>query len=204
MALLSAALAGFGLSFGLIVAIGPQNVFVLRQGLQRAHVFAVCLTCAVLDVLLILAGVFGVGAALENVQWLEKPLTLGAAAFIGEYGLLRFRSALNPQSLEIGESTLQPLGPTLLTTLGFTLLNPHVYLDTLLLIGTTSTRFAGDALWAFTLGASLASILFFFALGYGAARMSTWLSSARAWQRIDIVIGLTMLTIATVVAQPYL
>lgn len=201
---LSAGLAGFGLSFGLIVAIGPQNVFVLRQGLQRAHVFAVCLTCAVLDVLLILAGVLGVGAALENAQWLEKPLTLGAAAFIGGYGVLRFRSAFHPTALDLTESTLEPLGPTLLTTLGFTLLNPHVYLDTLLLIGTASTRFVDEDLVAFTLGASLASILFFFALGYGAARMSTLLSSAKAWQRIDIIIGLTMLIIAGVVAQPYL
>ena len=204
MNLLSAGLAGFGLSFGLIVAIGPQNVFVLRQGLQRSHVFAVCLTCAVLDVLLILAGVLGVGAALENAQWLEKPLTLGAAVIIGGYGILRFRSAFHPTALDVGESALEPLGPTLLTTLGFTLLNPHVYLDTLLLIGTASTRFADDILWAFTLGACLASVLFFFALGYGAARMSTLLSSAKAWQRIDIAIGLTMLTIAGVIAQPHL
>ena len=106
--------------------------------------------------------------------------------------------------MDLTESTLEPLGPTLLTTLGFTLLNPHVYLDTLLLIGTASTRFVDESLVAFTLGASLASLLFFFALGYGAARMSTLLSSAKAWQRIDITIGLTMLTIAGVVAQPYL
>lgn len=200
----TAGLAGFGLSLGLILAIGPQNVFVLRQGLQRSHVFAVCLVCSLCDTLLILCGVLGIGALMENAAWIEKPLTLFAATFIAGYALLRFRSALTPQGLEINDDLVEPLGPTLMATLGFTLLNPHVYLDTLLLIGSASTTFVGNDLVAFTAGAATASCLFFFALGYGARTLSKWLTSPTAWQRIDAAIGVSMLLIAGIVASPFL
>lgn len=196
--------AGFGLSLGLILAIGPQNVFVLRQGLLRSHVFAVCLVCSLCDALFILCGVLGVGALIENVAWIEKPMTLFAATFIAGYGLLRFRSALEPKGLEINDEAATLLGPTLMATLGFTLLNPHVYLDTLLLIGGASTTFVGNDLVAFTAGAMIASCLFFFALGYGARTLSPWLTNPRAWQRIDLGIGISMILIAFVVATPFL
>ena len=135
MNLLSPVLTGFGLSLGLILAIGPQNVFVLRQGLQKSHVFAVCLTCSICDGLFILAGVAGVGAALQQAAWIERPLALGAAAFIAGYGVLRLFSARNPSAMVLDNEASPDLGATILAALGFTFLNPHVYLDTLLLLG---------------------------------------------------------------------
>jgi L-lysine exporter family protein LysE/ArgO len=201
---LYAGAAGFVLSLGLILAIGPQNVFVLRQGLMRSHVFAVCLTCSLCDALFIVVGVAGVGAALQEATWLERPMALGAALFILGYGALRFRSALRPSVLAVDDLELTPLWPTIFAALGFTFLNPHVYLDTLLLIGGASTRFTGDALLAFTGGAIVASFLFFFSLGFGARRLSSWLSTPRAWQRIDVAIGSSMLVLGFAVAWPHL
>jgi L-lysine exporter family protein LysE/ArgO len=203
MGWLTAGLTGFGLSLGLIVAIGPQNVFVLRQGLQRSHVFAVCLLCALCDALLILCGVFGIGALLENAAWIERPMALLAATFIAGYGFLRFRSAMTPTGLKVNDGSVEPLGPTLLATAGFTFLNPHVYLDTLLLIGGASTSFVGEELMAFTGGAVTASLVFFFVLGYGARALSGWLTTPTAWQRIDFVIGTTMVVIALAVASSH-
>jgi L-lysine exporter family protein LysE/ArgO len=204
LSLAYAGVAGFALSLGLILAIGPQNVFVLRQGLLRSHVFAVCLTCSVCDALFIVAGVAGVGAALQAASWLERPLALGAAAFIAGYGILRFRSSTRPSALTVDEEETASLWPTLVAALGFTFLNPHVYLDTLLLIGGASTKFTGPSLMAFTGGAMAASFVFFFSLGFGARRFSPWLSSPKAWQRIDLGIGASMVAIGLAVAWPYL
>ena len=204
MSLLSPGLTGFGLSLGLILAIGPQNVFVLRQGLQKSHVFAVCLTCSICDALFILAGVAGVGAALEQAAWIERPMALGAAAFIGGYGVLRLFSARNPSAMVLDNEASPDLGATILAALGFTFLNPHVYLDTLLLLGGASTTFNDASLVAFTIGAIAASFVFFFSLGYGAKRCSGWLTNPQSWQRIDLFIGVTMLLLAAAVAVPHL
>lgn len=204
MSLAYAGVAGFALSLGLILAIGPQNVFVLRQGLLRSHVFAVCLTCSVCDALFIVAGVAGVGAALQAASWLERPLALGAAAFIAVYGFLRFRSSTRPSALTVDEEETASLWPTLVAALGFTFLNPHVYLDTLLLIGGASTQFTGPSLVAFAGGAMTASFAFFFSLGFGARRLSPWLSTPKAWRRIDLGIGASMVAIGLAVAWPHL
>lgn len=204
MSLAYAGVAGFALSLGLILAIGPQNVFVLRQGLLRSHVFAVCLTCSVCDALFIVAGVAGVGAALQAASWLERPLALGAAAFIAGYGILRFRSSTRPSALTVDEEETASLWPTLVAALGFTFLNPHVYLDTLLLIGGASTNFTGLSLVAFAGGAMAASFVFFFSLGFGARRLSPWLSTPKAWRRIDLGIGASMVAIGLAVAWPHL
>jgi len=204
VSLLSPGLTGFGLSLGLILAIGPQNVFVLRQGLQKSHVFAVCLTCSICDALFILAGVAGVGAALEQAAWVERPMALGAAAFIAGYGALRLASARNPSAMVLDDEANPDLGATLLAALGFTFLNPHVYLDTLVLLGGASTSFDGPSLVVFTAGAIAASFVFFFSLGYGAKRCAAWLTNPRAWQRIDLCIGASMLLIAMAVALPHL
>lgn len=204
MSLAYAGVAGFALSLGLILAIGPQNVFVLRQGLLRSHVFAVCLTCSVCDALFIVAGVAGVGAALQAASWLERPLALGAAAFIAGYGILRFRSSTRPSALTVDEEETASLWPTLVAALGFTFLNPHVYLDTLLLIGGASTNFTGPSLVAFAGGAMAASFVFFFSLGFGARRLSPWLSTPKAWRRIDLGIGASMVAIGLAVAWPHL
>ncbi len=197
-------LTGFGLSLGLILAIGPQNVFVLRQGLQKSHVFVVCLTCSICDGLFILAGVAGVGAALQQAAWIERPMALGAAAFIGGYGVLRLFSARNPSAMVLDNEASPDLRATILAALGFTFLNPHVYLDTLLLLGGASTTFNDASLVAFTIGAIAASFVFFFSLGYGAKRCSVWLTNPQSWQRIDLFIGVTMLLLAAAVAVPHL
>jgi len=204
VSLFASGLTGFGLSLGLILANGPQNVFVLRQGLQKSHVFVVCLTCSICDGLFILAGVAGVGAALQQAAWIERPMALGAAAFIGGYGVLRLFSARNPSAMVLNDEANTDLGATVLAALGFTFLNPHVYLDTLVLLGGASTTFDGQSLVAFTVGAIAASFAFFFSLGYGAKRCAGWLTSSRSWQRIDLFIGTTMLLIAAVVALPHL
>ena len=200
----TAALAGFGLSLGLILAIGPQNVFVIRQGLMRSHVFAVCLTCALCDALFILLGVLGAGAYFSSVASLERILVYGAALFIAGYGLLRLRAACRPQAMVVDQLEEQPLRPTLVAALGFTFLNPHVYLDTLLLLGGASTRFIGSDKVAFASGAILASFVFFFALGYAAKRLAEVFTRPSAWQRIDAFIGVTMLCIAVFVVWPFL
>ena len=200
----TAALAGFGLSLGLILAIGPQNVFVIRQGLMRSHVFAVCLTCALCDALFILLGVLGAGAYFSSVAALERLLVYGAALFIAGYGLLRLRAARRPQAMVVDQLEEQPLRATLVAALGFTFLNPHVYLDTLLLLGGASTRFIGSDKVAFASGAILASFVFFFALGYAAKRLAEVFTRPSAWQRIDAFIGVTMLCIAVFVVWPFL
>ena len=128
MSVLSAGVAGFALSMGLILAIGPQNIFVLRQGLLRSHVFAVCLVCSLADALLIAVGVLGLGAYLSGVEGAEFWISMAAALFIGGYGVMRVRSSMDPLGMSIGEEDSADLVPTLGTAMAFTFLNPHVYL----------------------------------------------------------------------------
>lgn len=195
---------GFGLSLGLIIAIGPQNAFVLHQGFHRSHVFTVCLTCALCDAAFIILGVMGVGALLQRLTWLEQPLMLAAILFIVGFGISRLFAAYNGgKSLETQAEHLT-LHQSILATLGFTFLNPHVYLDTLVLLGGASTQFSGLALLFFTTGAIIASVIFFFTLGYGASKVSPWLQSPQAWQRIDFAIGAMMLAFGAVLLLPML
>ncbi|MEX0338304.1 MAG: LysE/ArgO family amino acid transporter [Arenibacterium sp.] len=187
--------AGFALGFSLILAIGAQNAFVLRQGLRREHVFAVSLTCAVSDAILIAAGVAGFGALANSVPWFEPVMRYGGAAFLTVYGGLAFRNALRGgAALEAKRGTGMPLRTVLLTVLAFTWLNPHVYLDTVVLIGSISAQWPERHI--FGLGAVTASFVFFFSLGYGARLLAPFFARPGAWQVLDAVIGLIMWGIA--------
>ncbi len=193
----SAASTGFITGLSLILAIGAQNAFVLRQGLLRRHVFWLCLLCAGSDALLIGAGVAGFGALVTLWPGFPALMALVGALFLLAYGAARFWMAWR------GEYTLNlagksaPLGRTLWMAAAFTWLNPHVYLDTLGLIGAVSTQFHGPTpKLAFWLGATGASFVFFFSLGYGARLLAPVLSSPRAWRLLDAGIGTTMWILA--------
>ena len=192
---LNAALAGFALGFSLILAIGAQNAFVLRQGLRRAHVFWTCLVCALSDAVLIALGVAGFGALAEGWPWFAVAMRWGGAAFLIWYGARSLRAALaGGAALRAARDEATSLRRTLLTVLAFTWLNPHVYLDTVVLIGSISAQYAERL--AFGLGAVLASFTFFFGLGYGARLLAPVFARPAAWRVLDAVIGLTMWAIA--------
>ena len=204
MSIGSAGLEGFALSLGLILAIGPQNAFVMRQGLKRSHVFATCLACSLADVSLIAAGILGVGALVSSIEGAEPLIAMGAAAFLAGYGILRVKSSMNPEAIDIDGDAEGSLSATMAALMAITFLNPHVYFDTLLLIGGASTGFVGDERISFGVGAALASFVFFFSLGYGAKRMSKVLNRPEAWKVIDRGIAVVMFVIAGAIIQPYL
>ncbi len=196
--------SGFLISISLILALGPQNVFVMRQGLLRSHVFAACLVCSISDALLIGAGVLGVGLFISEMEELAIWLSIGASIFLIFYGCLRIKSALNPKGLEVGDNESQDLWPTILAGLAFTYLNPHVYVDTLFLIGGASSSYVGDEKLMFGVGAATASFVFFFSLGYGAKRLSPILNNPESWKIIDLFIAGVMFTVAGILMFPYL
>lgn len=193
--MLSSFVPGFLLSLSLILAIGAQNAFVLRQGLRREHVFWVCLTCGVSDALLIAAGVAGFGALAETVPWFETAMRYGGAAFLIVYGWRNAVSAWRGGvALHAQGQAPNSLRRTLLTLLALTWLNPHVYLDTLVLLGSISAQYDDRA--AFGAGAVLASLTFFFALGYGARLLQPVFAKPVSWRVLDGIIALTMWAIA--------
>lgn len=188
-------IAGFALGFSLILAIGAQNAFILRQGLRHEHVFPLCLTCAVSDAILIAAGVAGFGTLAQAAPWFETVMRYGGAAFLTWYGLRSLMSAWRGgAAMEVGNGRSTTLRTALLTVLAFTWLNPHVYLDTVVLIGSISAQY--DDRLGFAIGAMLSSFVFFFSLGYGARVLSPAFARPRAWQVLDVVIGVVMLGIA--------
>jgi len=194
--MIAATSAGFLLGFSLILAIGAQNAFVLRQGLRRAHVFWVCLTCAVCDAVLIAAGVSGAAAIAAAAPQVLEILRWGGVAFLVVYGGRSFFAAWQ------GGETLMPAGngngslaAALATCLALTWLNPHVYLDTVVLIGSVSAGWPGREL-AFALGAMSASFVFFFGLGYGARLLAPFFAKAAAWRLLEVIVGVTMWAIA--------
>lgn len=191
------ALTGFATGFSLILAIGSQNAFVLRQSLARAHVFWLCLLCATSDALLITAGVLGFGAIVTLYPMLPQIMAWGGAAFLIVYGALRFRAAWQGQyAMQIAGKS-NGIWATLATGVAFTWLNPHVYLDTLGLVGAVSTQYIASAeKTAFGIGAVIASFVFFFGLGYGARLLAPVMQSARAWRVLDVLIGLVMWALA--------
>lgn len=195
--LTAAALKGFLTGFSLILAIGAQNAFVLRQGLLRQHVLPLVLFCAASDALLITAGVLGFGALTQALPGLPRLMALAGAGFLIVYGITRFRAALRGgDGMEISGRG-QSLSRTLMIAAAFTWLNPHVYLDTLGLIGAISTTLPTWSLRAtFGLGAVTASFAFFFSLGYGARILAPLMQRPRAWQVLDALIALTMWAIA--------
>ena len=181
---------------GLIVAIGAQNALVLRQGLLRRHVTPVVLLCAASDVLLICLGVFGLGAAITADERVLTAFRYGGAIFLAAYGLLAaWRAWGQSSSLESrpGESTL---AATLLSALAMTYLNPHVYLDTVVLLGSIGAHNPAEQRWAFAAGASTASVVWFSLLGFGAAAVSGPLRRPGIWRWIDAGVACLMLTLA--------
>ena len=192
--LLATILAGSLSGLALIVAIGAQNAFVLRQGVAREHIGVVVAICAVSDLLLIGAGVLGVGAAVQSHPGLLRVMTLAGTAYLVWFGVQSLRSARHPKTLTAGAPTAR--GAVVRTALALTWLNPHVYLDTVLMLGNLSTAYGPTGRWWFGVGAGVASIVWFSLLGYAARLASRWFARPRTWQVLDIVIGLVMFALA--------
>ena len=189
-------LPGFLLGLSLILVIGPQNAFVLRQGLRGEHVLAVCLTCAVSDAVLIVVGVSGFGLLSGRLPWIGPLLRYGGVAFLLAYGARNFWSAwAGTGGLVVSAQTVVPLGSVLATCLALTWLNPHVYLDTVVLLGSVASQYDGHRL-AFGIGAVMASFVFFFALGYGARLLGPIFARPLAWRVLDAAVGSVMWAIA--------
>ena len=201
--MLSAFLTGFILGFSLILAIGAQNSFVLRQGLTGRHVFIVALFCSLSDSLLISIGVAGISIFLNNYIDLVSDWLFGISAiWLVGYGLLRLRDAVIGKSVLIAEkSSANGLVSTLSFLSVLTFANPHVYLDTVILIGSVSQQFPGNIKVAYALGASLASFVFFFSLAYGAKFLSPIMQRPIAWKLLDSFIAFVMFTLAFKIAQ---
>lgn len=189
---MSAAIAGFALGASLIIAIGAQNAFILRQGLLRSHVFILCLICALSDALLIAAGVAGLGTLVARSPVLIAVVTLGGALFLAVYACMALRRAFDPHGLSAAKTGETRLGPAISICLAFTFLNPHVYLDTVLLVGGLSAQYQGAARMAFAIGAMAASFAWFYALGYGARLLRPLFEKPAAWRILDSVIALVM------------
>lgn len=192
---------GFLLGLGLILAIGAQNAFVLRQGLLRRHVLTVVSICWISDAILIGAGVLGLGALIRQAPALIDAVTAGGALFLFVYGALALRRAVRPARLEAASGDIPGHGAVALAALAFTWLNPHVYLDTVVLLGGISARYDIDGRLAFWLGGALASFGFFHALGFGARLLAPVFARPSAWRVFDIGVGLVMWAIATSLAQ---
>ena len=191
-------LTGFFLGFSLIVAIGAQNTFVLRQGILGQHVFYVALFCALSDALLITIGVVGISFFLNSFISIYSDILFGLSAiWLFGYGVIRLKSTFKSnKSIEIETSALKSLLPTISIAAMLTFLNPHVYLDTMILIGSISQQFFGLQKIIFTLGACLASFVFFFSLAYGAKLLEPLMKRPSSWRILDGLIALIMFIIA--------
>ena len=199
----SAAITGATLGLTLIVAIGAQNAFVLRQGLRREHVGPIVAFCALADALLMLAGVAGLARVLGQRPLLALWLTVGGASFLLLYGLRALWRAARPGTLQAADGQASmTLAQALAQTAAFTLLNPHVYLDTVLLVGSVGAQM-GEMRWWFAIGAALSSVLWFSALGYGARWLAPVFARPRAWQVLDGLIGVVMLALAGMLVAPW-
>ena len=187
---------GFVLSAGLIIAIGAQNMFVLRQGLKREHVLPIVLFCAAADAALIVAGVSGLGGVLALVPGLSLVLSLGGAAFLGWYGVAALRRAANPSALVVEQQAGLTLGAGLAGTAAFTFLNPHVYIDTVMLMGAVGASLPSAERPVFMVGAATASLVWFSALGFGARLLAPLFSRPAAWRVLDVGVGVMMLALA--------
>ena len=198
--MLSVFLKGMVLGGSLIVAIGLQNAFILRQGIKNRHIFIAAFTASLIDVLLIGSGVLGFGYLIEQHPNLIKYITWGGAAFLFTYGFKSFLSAFKPQNMDDenakGMLKQNSAKEVILIIMGVSLLNPHVYLDTVVLIGGLSASYGHIGKYWFGGGAMTASFIWFFALGYGARLLSPLFKKQRAWQILDILIAITMWGIA--------
>lgn len=202
--MLATFLSGLGTGAGLIIAIGAQNAFVLRQGLLRQHVLPVVLVCIGGDILCICAGVAGMGALIRTNEWLLEFFRWGGALFLTVYGISAARRAASGNgSIEISEVGACSFMKAITSCLAFTFLNPHVYLDTVVLLGSIAAQYGEDLKWTFASGALTASVLWFTGLGFGARLLLPIFQNRKAWRILDTLIALVMWAIAlTLVLNP--
>ncbi|PKQ19304.1 MAG: amino acid transporter [Actinobacteria bacterium HGW-Actinobacteria-6] len=199
MSTLAVAASGFGLGASLIMAIGAQNAFVLRQGLQKQHVFAVALVCALVDAILISLGAGGFGAIVSSHPTITAVAAWGGVAFLAVYGGRSFLAALHPGALDSRSASAEKtisLGATITATLAVSLLNPHVYLDTVVLLGSVAAQHPADERLVFALGAMAASFVWFFSIAYGARLLAPLFARPVAWRVLDVFVGCVMWWIA--------
>ena len=190
-----AALTGFATGLGLIIAIGAQNAFVLRQGLRREYVFPIVLFAALSDALLIAVGIAGLGAVIQGFPFVLEVIRYVGAAYLTWFGISALRRAIKPSSLEAASDSKGSVAGALLSIAALTFLNPHVYLDTVILLGGVANQFNDDR-WIFGLGAACASFVWFFSLGYFAKFLSRYVSNPKFWRVLDSFIAVVMFTIA--------
>jgi L-lysine exporter family protein LysE/ArgO len=204
--MLNPLIQGFTLGASLIIAIGSQNAFVLRQGLRKEYVFTICSICFLCDALLILLGVGGFGTLVASSEGLMLTARWGGALFLSVYGVKSFRSALKAEVMEVDPSDHPASGLTwaIATTLALTLLNPHVYLDTVILLGSIAGQFPENQRTSFAIGAVSASMLWFYGLGYGSRILTPLFHKKIAWKILDILIGGIMWAIAGSLLWPIL
>ncbi|QIK75339.1 LysE/ArgO family amino acid transporter [Nocardioides piscis] len=195
--MIGTALTGFGTGLSLIVAIGAQNAFVLRQGIRREHVLAVAALCAAADAALIVAGVLGIGTVVERAPLALDVLRWGGVVFLLGYAALALRRAARPHHLRVnGQGAGAGLRAALVTAAALTFLNPHVYLDTVLLLGSIANQHGSSGRWVFAAGAVTASVLWFFGLAYGARTLAPVFERPAAWRVLDGLIAVVMVAIA--------
>lgn len=190
-------LNGLATGAALIIAIGAQNAFVLSNGIKKNHILVIVLICSFCDALLIIAGVSGVGAAISANPLLTEITLWGGALFLFWYAFRSLRSAFNSQKLEQTEPTCRSFTAVMGATFAVTLLNPHVYLDTMILVGSIGSRFGENERLLFTLGAISASFIWFFTLGFGGSKLAPFFQNALSWKILDVMVGLIMLTLGT-------
>jgi len=196
---MNAIIPGLLTGLSLIVAIGAQNAFVLRQGLLRKHVLVIVLICALSDATFISLGVLGLGALISALPWLLELIRWVGVAFLFWYGSSSLKRFMKNESLQAAEAGSGNLKQTVLTTLALTFLNPHVYLDTVIFIGGIGNQF-GDQRWFFALGAIGASFIWFFSLGFGASKAAVLVSKPAFWKILDIFIAAVMFSLAITLA----
>ena len=193
-------LPGLFTGLSLIVAIGAQNAFVIRQGLTRRHVFAVVAICTIIDASLIALGIGGLGAAIAGLPWLLEVIRWFGVAFLTWYGIRSLISATKTQWLDAAGVESKSVGRVITTVLAMSLLNPHVYLDTVIFVGGIGNTFGANR-WSFAAGAMLASLLWFAAIGYGAKAASRFLAKPLFWKILDGIIAVIMFTLAFTLAN---
>ncbi|MBC8440634.1 MAG: amino acid transporter [Deltaproteobacteria bacterium] len=194
-------LKGFGVGSGLIIAIGAQNAFVLSQGVRKNHYIIIPLICAICDALLIILGVTGMGTLVSSSKSLSLIAGIGGAGFLFIYGIGSFRSAIKGGSLSANQKTESSFKTAILTTLAVTLLNPHVYLDTVILLGSISSQFKQPGHFFFGAGAVMASFVWFFSLSLGGKMLAPLFTKKSSWRVLDTLVGMTMWAIALSVVK---
>jgi L-lysine exporter family protein LysE/ArgO len=192
---MNAILPGFLTGLSLIIAIGAQNAFVLRQGLTRKYIIPVVLICSLSDALLITLGTAGLGALIQTLPLLLEILRWLGVGYLTWFGISAVRKVLAKDTLQVSDESSVSFKRTILMTLGFTYLNPHVYLDTVIFVGSLANQF-GENKWSFALGAVCASFIWFFSLGFTASKMAVLMAKPMFWKILDIFIAAVMFSLA--------